>query len=85
MKWQEMALLDYFGLEIPAHHGGAGLDTVSYAMVIEELSRVSAAMGLCVSVHNSVAAFPVYEFGDAYQKKPFLNPWRKGKGSGPSA
>jgi butyryl-CoA dehydrogenase len=76
---QEMALLDYFGLEIPAHHGGAGLDPVSYAMVIEELSRVSAAMGLCVSVHNSVAAFPVFEFGDAYQRKAFLEPMAEGK------
>jgi butyryl-CoA dehydrogenase len=75
----EMASLDYFGLEIPPEHGGAGLDTVSYAMVIEELSRVSAAMGLCISVHNSVAAFPVYEFGNAYQKKTFLEPMAKGE------
>lgn len=76
---REMASLDYFGLEIPSLHGGAGLDTVSYAMVIEELSRVSAALGLCISVHNSVAAFPVYEFGNAYQRKAFLEPMARGQ------
>jgi butyryl-CoA dehydrogenase len=76
---REMASLHYFGLEIPLRHGGAGLDTVSYAMIIEELSRVSAAIGLCVSVHNSVAAFPVYEFGNAYQRKVFLESMAGGK------
>lgn len=55
--------LNYFGLQAPASLGGAGLDTISYAIVIEELSRVSAAVGLCVTVHNSVALFPVLEFG----------------------
>ncbi|MBN2032180.1 MAG: acyl-CoA dehydrogenase family protein, partial [Deltaproteobacteria bacterium] len=75
----EMALLDYFGLEIPPQYGGAGLDSVSCVMVIEELSRVSAAMGLCISVHNSVAAFPVYEFGNAYQRDVFLEPMARGK------
>jgi butyryl-CoA dehydrogenase len=76
---REMASLDYFGLEVPQEYGGAGLDTVSYAMVIEELSRVSAAMGLCICVHNSVAAFPVYEFGNAYQRKAFLEPMARGE------
>jgi butyryl-CoA dehydrogenase len=75
----EMASLDYFGLEIPPEHGGAGLDTVSYAMVIEEISRVSGAMGLCISVHNSVAAFPVYEFGNALQRNVFLKPMARGR------
>jgi len=68
----EMARLNYFGLEIPAQYGGAGLDSVSYAVVIEEISRVSGAMGLCICVHNSVAAYPVYEFGDEGQRRDFL-------------
>jgi len=75
----EMASLNYFGLEIPAEYGGAGLDTLSAAMVIEEISRVSAAMGLCISVHNSVAAYPVYEFGNASQRKVFLEPMARGE------
>lgn len=76
---QEMGALHYFGLEIPAEHGGAGLDTVSGAIAIEEISRVSGAMGLCVSVHNSVSAYPIYEFGDAEQRAVFLAPLAKGQ------
>jgi butyryl-CoA dehydrogenase len=76
---REMAALHYFGLEIPAEYGGAGLDGVSYAIVIEEISRVCAAMGLCISVHNSVAAHPVYAFGNDYQRQSFLRPLAKGE------
>jgi butyryl-CoA dehydrogenase len=69
---REMANLQYFGLEIPSQYGGASLDTVSYAIVIEEISRSNAAMGLCVSVHNSVSAYPIYTFGTEDQHKRFL-------------
>ena len=76
---EEMAELNYFGLEIPAQYGGAALDTVSSAIVIEEISRVSAAMGLCVSVHNSVSAYPTYRFGNGSQHENFLVPLASGK------
>jgi butyryl-CoA dehydrogenase len=76
---KEMAALQYFGLEIPAAYAGAGLDSVSYAIVIEEISKASGAMGLCISVHNSVSAFPVYEFGNEFQRQAFLTPMAKGE------
>lgn len=76
---QEMAELNYFGLEIPAKYGGAGLETISYAIVIEEVSRVNAAMGLCVAVHNGVSASPVFMFGNEEQKRRFLIPLATGK------
>jgi len=76
---EEMAALQYFGLEIPAAFGGAGLDSVSYAIVIEEISKASGAMGLCISVHNSVSTFPVYEFGNEDQRQKFLVPMAKGE------
>ncbi|NNG07064.1 MAG: acyl-CoA dehydrogenase [Desulfobacteraceae bacterium] len=76
---KEMADLNYFGLEIPAQHGGAELDTISGAIVIEEISRVNAAMGLCVSVHNSVSAYPTYQFGSENQYENFLVPLASGK------
>jgi butyryl-CoA dehydrogenase len=76
---QEMGRLNYFGLEIPSWYGGAGLDTVSYSIVIEEVSKANAAMGLCISVHNSVSASPVYLFGDDYQKELFLRPITSGE------
>jgi len=76
---EEMARLQYFGLEIPARYGGAGLDSVSAAIVIEEISRANAAVGLCVSVHNSVSAYPVYLFGSEEQRQRFLTPLAQGK------
>lgn len=76
---QEMADLKYFGLEIPARYGGAGLETISYAIVIEEVSRVNAAMGLCVAVHNGVSASPVCMFGNEEQRERFLVPLATGE------
>ena len=76
---REMAALNYFGLQIPPEYGGAGLDTVSYAIVIEEISRACASMGLCISVHNSVAAYPLYEFGTEEQRRKYLVPLAKGE------
>jgi len=76
---EEMADLQYFGLEIPAKYGGAGLESLSSAIVIEEISRVNAAMGLCISVHNSVATYPIYSFGNDDQHQHFLIPLATGK------
>ena len=76
---EELGKLHYFGLEIPAEYGGAGLDAVSYAIVVEEISRTCAAFGLCISVHNSVSANPVYQFGNEAQRKSFLVPMAQGK------
>ncbi len=63
----KMGALGYFGIQAPQHLGGADLDTLSYAIVIEEISRVSAAVGLCLSVHNSVALYPILTFGSSEQ------------------
>ena len=69
---EKMRPLNYFGLQVPKAYGGADLDCISYAITIEELSRVSAAIGLCVTVHNSVGAYPIVRFGTEEQKKRFL-------------
>jgi butyryl-CoA dehydrogenase len=69
---EKMRPLNYFGLQVPREYGGAELDTTSYAITIEELSRVCAAVGLCVTVHNSVGAYPIVQFGTEEQKEHFL-------------
>jgi butyryl-CoA dehydrogenase len=69
---EKMQPLNYFGLQVPKEYGGADLDCISYAITIEELSRVSAAIGLCVTVHNSVGAYPIVRFGTEEQKERFL-------------
>lgn len=68
----KMRALNYFGLQAPAEYGGAALDSISSAIVIEEISRVCAAVGLCVTVHNGVAVYPFLKFATSKQKDKFL-------------
>lgn len=69
---EKMKPLNFFGLQVPKVYGGAELDTISYSIAIEELSRVSAAIGLCVTVHNSVGIYPILKFGTQEQKERFV-------------
>ncbi|CCK81428.1 acyl-CoA dehydrogenase family protein [Desulfobacula toluolica] len=79
---EKMKPLNFFGLQVPRDYGGAGLDTISYAIAIEELSRVSAALGLCVTVHNSVGIFPILKFGTTEQKEKFVPAMARGDSIG---
>jgi butyryl-CoA dehydrogenase len=76
---EKMGKLGYFGIQTPAELGGAAMDTLSYVIVIEEISRVCAGLGLCVTVHNSVAVFPLTHFGNPEQKKRLVPPLAKGQ------
>ena len=69
---EKMMPLNFFGLQAPKAFGGAELDTISYAITVEEISRVSAGVGLCLTVHNSVGVYPIVRFGTEEQKKRFL-------------
>jgi len=69
---EKMRPMHFFGLQVPKEYGGADLDSISYAIVIEELSRVCAAIGLCVTVHNSVGLYPILKFGTEEQKRRFV-------------
>jgi butyryl-CoA dehydrogenase len=79
---QRMAGLQYFGLEASDEYGGAGLDPISYAIVIEEVSRANAAMGLCIAVHNGVAVYPLIHFGNEDQIDRFLRSMASGESIG---
>lgn len=76
---EKMGHLGYFGIQVPTHLGGGGLDTLSYSMIIEEISRASASIGLCVSVHNSVAVYPLMTFGNPDQIRKFIPDLAAGK------
>jgi butyryl-CoA dehydrogenase len=69
---EKMRPLNFFGLQVPKKYGGADLDSISYAIAIEEISRVSGAMGLCITVHNSVGVYPIVRFGTDEQKERFV-------------
>ncbi len=79
---EKMKPLNFFGLQVPKKYGGAGLDTISYSIAVEEISRVSAALGLCVTVHNSVGIFPILKFGTEEQKKRFVPAMAQGESIG---
>jgi alkylation response protein AidB-like acyl-CoA dehydrogenase len=69
---EKMKALNYFGLQVPKEFGGAALDSISAAIVVEEISRVCAAVGLCVTVHNGVAVYPFLQFASPEQKDTYL-------------
>lgn len=70
--FKKMGELGFMGLTIPADYGGTGTDMVSYAIVIEELSRACASTGLGVAAHNSLAAGPLVYLGSEEQKRKYL-------------
>ncbi|MFZ0448328.1 MAG: acyl-CoA dehydrogenase family protein [Desulfatiglandaceae bacterium] len=76
---EKMGKLGYFGVQVPKELGGAGLDTMSYVLVIEEISKACASLGLCVTVHNSVAVFPILTFGNEEQKRKWIPPLARGE------
>jgi len=74
-----MGELGIMGLPIPVQYGGAGADTTTYCMAVEEISRACAATGIILSAHVSVCTQPIYQFGNAEQKEKFLIPLAKGE------
>jgi butyryl-CoA dehydrogenase len=67
------------GVSVPPEYGGAGMDVVSYSIVIEEISRVCANMGVILSVNNSLVCDPIEAWGNEEQKKKFLVPLARGE------
>lgn len=75
----EMGRINLWGIQAPVEYGGAALDSISYAIAIEELSRVSAAVGLGVTVHNSVCLAPLLKFGSAGQLERYARDLASGR------
>ena len=68
----ELAELGLMGMPIAEEYGGAGTDTVSYAIAIEELTRVDSSVAITVAAHTSLGAMPIYLFGNDEQKREWL-------------
>ena len=68
----KMAKLGLLGSIIPTEYSGAGLDTISYAIIVEEVSKKCASTGVITSVHNSLVAWPIIYYGTEEQKKKYL-------------
>jgi butyryl-CoA dehydrogenase len=70
--------LGFMGVAIPSEYGGAGLDAVSYALAMEEVSFACASSGVIMSVNNSLFCDPIFRFGTEQQKKEVLTPCARG-------
>jgi len=76
---KKCAELGLFAVAVPEKWGGAGMDNVSYALAIEEISRGCASTGVTLSVSNSLYCDPVYKFGNDAQRERFLTPFARGE------
>jgi len=76
---KKLAELGFMGMMVPEKYGGAGLDTISYVLAMEEISRVDASCGVIMSVNNSLVCHGLYEWGTEEQKQKYLIPLATGK------
>ena len=76
---EKMKRYGLLGMNVPTEYSGAGADTISYAIAVEELSKVCATTGVILSAHNSLFCDPVLNFGTEEQKQKYLVPAAKGE------
>ena len=77
--YAKLAELGLMGACVPEEYGGAGTDFLSYILVLEELSRGDAGVGVTVAVHTSAATLPILAFGTDEQKSRFVPPLARGE------
>lgn len=82
LMFNRLAELGLTGIVFPEEYGGAGADYISYAIAVEELSRVCGSTGVTLSAHLSLGSNPIYLFGSEDQKKRFLTPLASGEKMG---
>ncbi|MGB2868131.1 MAG: acyl-CoA dehydrogenase family protein, partial [Bacteroidota bacterium] len=76
---KEMGELGFMGMMVPEQYGGAGLDTISYVLAMEEISKVDASAGVIMSVNNSLVCWGIETFGSEEQRRKFLPDLAAGK------
>jgi short-chain 2-methylacyl-CoA dehydrogenase len=68
----ELAELGLMGMTVPEEYGGAGADTLSYALAVEELTRIDSSVAITVAAHHSLGTLPIFYFGSEEQKREWL-------------
>ena len=76
---RKMGAMGFMGIEIPEEHGGAGLDTLSYVLALEEICKADAAHGTVMSVNNSLFCYGILRYGSDHLKEEFLKPVASGE------
>src|ERR1044071_8085020 len=75
----KLADLGFLGMMVKPEYGGAGMDTISYVLAMEEISKVDASTGVVMSVNNSLVCWGLEAFGTEEQKQKYLTPLAQGK------
>ena len=78
----KLADLGFLGMMVKPEYGGAGMDTVSYVLAIEEISKIDASVSVAMSVNNSLVCYGLQEFGTEEQKVNYLTPLAQGRKDG---
>lgn len=78
----KLADLGFMGMMVKPEYGGAGLDTISYVIAMEEISKLDASTSVCMSVNNSLVCWGLEAFGAEEQKQKYLTPLAQGKKDG---
>ena len=79
---EQLADLGFMGMMTDAGFGGAGMDTISYVLAMEEISKIDASVSVCMSVNNSLVCWGLEKFGTVDQKTKYLTPLAQGKKDG---
>jgi len=74
----QLAELGFMGMMVSPTYGGAGMDTISYVLAMEEISKIDASVSVCMSVNNSLVCWGLEAFGNEAQKQKYLTPLAKG-------
>jgi len=76
---KQLAELGFMGMMVDPQYGGSGMDTLSYAIAMEEISKVDASTSVCMSVNNSLVCYGIQAYGNEEQKEKFLKPLASGE------
>ena len=76
---KQLGELGFLGMMVDPKYGGGGMDTISYALAMEEISKVDASVSVCMSVNNSLVCWGLEKFGNEEQKQKYLIPLAKGE------
>src|SRR5215210_5112950 len=78
----KLAELGFMGMMVDPAYGGSGMDTISYVLAMEEISKIDASVSVCMSVNNSLVCYGVEAYGTEEQKQKYLTPLAQGKKDG---